>query len=287
MRFGLSIGNFAEWADPRLVAATAKDAEEAGWDGVFVWDHLVFVKAWRLPVGDPWTMLAAIGLATDRIRLGPMVTPLPRRRPQMVARQAATLDRLTRGRFVLGVGLGEPAVDEFGTFGEPEDRATRAAMLDEGLDVLAALWSGEPVTHRGRFYTVEDATFLPTPVQTPRIPVWVAATLGRDRPVVRAARWDGIHPVKYADDGSDVPFTPDDIAGLRARIGALRADASLTLDGYEVVVGGELTEAVRRAQAAACRELADAGATWWLHTVTPRGGSVDDHRAIVRVGPPR
>ena len=287
MRFGLSIGNFAEWSDPRLAADLARDAEAAGWDGVFVWDHLVFVKAWKLPVGDPWTILAAIGLATERVLLGPMVTPLPRRRPQMVARQVATLDRMTHGRFVLGVGLGEPAADEFGTFGEPEDRATRAAMLDEGLDVIAALWSGEAVTHRGRFYSIDDATFLPTPAQRPRVPVWVAATLGRDRPVVRAARWDGIHPVKYAEDGEDLPFTPEDVVGLRARIGALRLDAGLSMDGYEVVVGGELFEASRAAQAAACRDLADAGATWWLHTVTPRGGTVDEQRAIVRAGPPR
>ncbi len=292
MRFGLSIGNFAEWADPRLCADLARDAEAAGWDGVFVWDHLVFVKAWSLPVGDPWTILAAIGLATERVLLGPMVTPLPRRRPQMVARQTATIDRMTSGRFVLGVGLGEPAADEFGTFGEPEDRATRAAMLDEGLDVLTALWTGEPVTHRGRFYTVDDVAFLPTPVQQPRIPIWVAATIGHDRPLVRAARWDGVHPVKYVD-GADVPITPDDVIALRARIGALRAEAGRSMEGFEVVVGDEMTPAdatpgaARAARAAACRELAGAGVTWWHHVVTPRSGPPEDQRAIVRAGPPR
>lgn len=289
MRFGLSIGNFAEWADPRLCADLAREAEAAGWDGVFVWDHLVFVKAWSLPVGDPWTILAAIGLATERVLLGPMVTPLPRRRPQVVARQTATLDRLTGGRSVLGVGLGEPAADEFGTFGEPEDRATRAAMLDEGLGVLTALWSGEAVTHHGRFYQVDDATFIPTPVQRPRIPIWVAATIGHDRPLIRAARWDGVHPVKYLD-GEDVAITPDDVVALRARIGALRAEDGRTMEGYAVVIGGELRSirgAERASEAAACRELSDAGATWWLHTVTPRSGSPEEHFAIVRAGPPR
>ena len=287
MRYGLSIGNFAEYADARLVASLAREAEDAGWDGVFVWDHLAFVKAWRMPVGDPWTILAAIALATERVRLGPMVTPLPRRRPQMVARQTVTLDRLSGGRFVLGVGLGEPAVDEFATFGEPADRPTRAAMLDEGLEVLAALWSGGPVTHRGRFYTVDDVTFLPTPVQTPRIPVWVAATVGHDRPLIRAARWDGVHPVKYAEDGSDRAPGPEDVALMRARILGLRAAAGLPAEPYDFLSSGDMTETGRAEQTTMCRELQDAGATWWLHTVTPRGGPVEDHLSIIRDGPPR
>ena len=156
MRFGLSIANIGPYADARLVAGLARDAEAAGWDGVFVWDHLVFVKAWRPEVGDPWTILAAVALATERVRFGPMVTPLPRRRPQVVARQTVALDRLSGGRLVFGVGLGEPADDEYGTFGEPVDARVRAAMLDEGLEVLAALWTGEPVAHRGTHYTVDE-----------------------------------------------------------------------------------------------------------------------------------
>ncbi len=287
MRFGLSIGNFAEYADPRLVASVAREAEAAGWDGVFVWDHLAFVKAWRLPVGDPWTILAAVALATERVRLGPMVTPLPRRRPAVVARQTTTLDRLSGGRLVLGVGLGEPAEDDFASFGEPADRPTRAAMLDEALDVLAALWSGEAVTHHGRFYTVDDVAFLPTPAQSPRIPVWVAATIGHDRPLYRAARWDGVHPVKYAEDGSDRAPEPEDIAALRERILGLRADAGLPAAPYDVLGSGDMLWTGRAAQTTMCRELADAGATWWLHAVTPRGGSVDEHLAVIRDGPPR
>ena len=287
MKFGLSIGNFAEYADARLVASVAREAEAAGWDGVFVWDHLVFVKDWRLPVGDPWTILTAIALSTERVRLGPMVTPLPRRRPQMVARQTATLDRLSSGRLILGVGLGEPAEDEFATFGEPADRATRAAMLDEGLQVLSALWGGGAVNHRGRFYTVDDVTFLPTPAQSPRIPVWVAATIGHDRPLLRAARWDGVHPVKYAEDGEDLAPDPEDMAALRSRILALRAEAGLSTEPYDLVGSGDMLGTGRAAQTAMCRELADAGATWWLHFVTPRSGSVGDHLAAIRDGPPR
>ncbi len=286
MRYGLSIGNFAEYADARLVASVAREAEDAGWDGVFVWDHLTFVKAWRLPVGDRWTILAAVALATERVRLGPMVTPLPRRRPQVVARQTVTLDHLSGGRLVFGVGLGEPAEDEFTTFGEPADRGTRAAMLDESLEVVAALWSGEPVTRRGRFYTVDDVAFLPTPVQSPRIPVWVAATVGFDRPLVRAARWDGVHPVAYAEDGSDRSAEPADIAAMRTRILSLRADAGLPPGPYDILSSGDMTWSRRPAQVSICRELADAGATWWLHAVTPRGGPVDAHLAIIRDGPP-
>ncbi|MEI8333612.1 MAG: LLM class flavin-dependent oxidoreductase [Chloroflexota bacterium] len=292
MRFGLSVANIGEYADARLVAGLARDAEDAGWDGLFAWDHLVFVKAWRPEVGDAWTILAAVALATDRLRLGPMVTPLPRRRPQVVARQTATLDRLSGGRLVFGAGLGEPAEDEFGSFGEPTDRRTRAAMLDEGLEILAALWSGEAVTHHGAHYTVDDVTFLPRPVQVPRIPIWIAATVGHERPLRRAARWDGVHPVKYGPDGEDLPLTPEDVASMLADVRRFRTEAGLAGAGlarepFDVVALGEIDPTDRPGTRHSCAELAAAGATWWLQAVSPRGGDVATMRRLVRAGPPR
>ena len=174
MRSGLYIPLFDELADPALVARLCAEAEEAGWHGVFVWDHV----RWHEPVvdvADTQITLAAIASATERIRLGPMVTPLARRRPVKVARETATLDRLSNGRLTLGVGLGS---DEFGSeysiTGEELDERKRAQMLDEALEILQAAWSGELVQHRGEHYTVDGMRFLPRPVQRPGVPIWVA-----------------------------------------------------------------------------------------------------------------
>jgi alkanesulfonate monooxygenase SsuD/methylene tetrahydromethanopterin reductase-like flavin-dependent oxidoreductase (luciferase family) len=170
MRYAVSVPNFAEYGDVRTVAALATDAEAAGWDGFFVWDHLTYVKRRRLAIADPWILLAGVALATERLRLGPMVTPLPRRRPWKLARETVTLDRLSGGRLVLGVGLGTPPEDEYGSFGEPTDPVVRAAMLDEGLEVLTRLWTGETVSFRGRHYRVDEVAFQPTPLQRPASP---------------------------------------------------------------------------------------------------------------------
>ena len=161
MRSGLFIPLFDELADPALVARLSAEAEEAGWHGVFVWDNLRFVEP-VVDVADPWIALAAIAVATKEIRLGPMVTPLARRRPAKVARETATLDRLSGGRLTLGVGLGsDQFASEYSITGEELDDRRRARMLDESLEILAAAWSGESVHHRGEHYTVDGMSFLP------------------------------------------------------------------------------------------------------------------------------
>lgn len=179
MRSGLFLPLFDELADPALVARLSAAAEEAGWDAVFVWDHL----RWREPVvdvADPWITLTAIATATERIRIGPMVTPLARHRPVKVARESATLDWLSGGRLTLGVGLGnDQAGRELSITGEETDNRRRARMLDESLQILTAAWSGEPVHHRGEHYTIDGMRFLPRPVQRPGIPVWVGGFYGR------------------------------------------------------------------------------------------------------------
>jgi alkanesulfonate monooxygenase SsuD/methylene tetrahydromethanopterin reductase-like flavin-dependent oxidoreductase (luciferase family) len=188
MRSGLFIPLFDALADPAVVARLCVEAEEAGWHGAFVWDNLRFQEP-VVDVADPWITLAAIAFATRGIRLGPMITPLARRRPVKVARETATLDRLSGGRLTLGVGLGS---DHFGSelsiTGEELDDRRRARMLDASLEILTAAWSGEPVHRRGEHYTVDGMRFLPRPVQRPGVPVWVAGFYGKPRPLRRAAR---------------------------------------------------------------------------------------------------
>lgn len=251
MRHGLHLPNFGDFADPRVVADVARVADESGWDGVFVWDHVrpQLAPGDAPPTADVTVLLTAIALATSRVRFGALVTPLSRRRPAKVARETATLDRLSGGRLVVGVGLGNPPDAELADLGEEVDPVVRGAMLDEALDVLAGLWSGEPVRHRGRHFTVEDVRFAPTPLQRPRPPVWVAATWpGHPRPLRRAARWDGVVPISSDTEGQAL-LTPEEVAAVRAAVG--RYDV-----GFAVVASG-----VAGADPA---PYAEAGATWWL-----------------------
>jgi alkanesulfonate monooxygenase SsuD/methylene tetrahydromethanopterin reductase-like flavin-dependent oxidoreductase (luciferase family) len=259
---------FDALADPARVARLAAEAEEAGWDGFFVWDHL----RWRAPVrqvADPWVTLTAMATATGRLRLGPMVTPLARRRPAKLARETATLDRLSGGRLVLGAGLGS---DRFGAelsaTGEEVDDRRRAAMLDEALSIVTAAWSGEPVHHHGDHYTVDGMQFLPRPVQEPGVPVWVAGFPGNLRPIRRAARYDGFFPVNL--DG------PDRLAEIAATVDGLRAGAT---DPFDLVVA--LAPGTDPAPYAA------AGATWWLTDFDPEELPLDRVRGVLRDGPAR
>ncbi len=272
MRYGIEVVNLGEFADPRVVVRLAQTAEAAGWEGLFVWDHLGFV--WGAPSGDPWVILAAVAASTTHLRLGTAVTPLPRRRPQIVAQTLATLDILCEGRVVFGVGLGGvPA--EYTAFGEPGEAKVRAAMLDEGLDVLNRLWSGEKVIHHGQHYTVEGVTLAPLPVQRPRIPIWI----GGDSPPAlrRAARWDGWIIGAVSPDGK-MTRTPEQIAGQVAAIRQHRNGAApfdVALDGYS-----------GPGDRALAREYEAAGATWWLESVHGMRGSVEEMLARLAAGPP-
>ncbi|MBO0871600.1 MAG: LLM class flavin-dependent oxidoreductase, partial [Micromonosporaceae bacterium] len=197
MRFSVNLPNFGDFADARTVASVAAAAEAAGWDALFVWDHVVHSKQLRRgqPFGDPWMLLTAAALATTRIRLGTLVTPVARRRPEVLARQVATLDAVSGGRVIFAAGLGAPIEDEYGSFGDTTEPAVLAQRLDEGLDLLARYWSGERVEHEGKHYRVRDVQLLPATVQRPRPPVWIAAFWPNRRPVRRAARWDGVVPL--------------------------------------------------------------------------------------------
>ena len=262
MRYGICLANIGRYADPRVGVRVAEAAEASGWDGVFIWDHLAFV--WGPPAVDPWITLASIASATSRVRIGTAVTPVARRRPHVLAHQVATLDLLSAGRVIFGAGLGG-SESEFGKFGEPTEAKVRAAMLDEGLEVIRQLWSGEEVTHHGEHFTVDGVTLAPTPVQE-RVPVWI----GGNRPASlrRAARWDGW--LADSADPTGMTMGPADIARSIERIGRR--------DGFDIAVLGQSD----RGDPA---QYASAGATWWLENLHDHRGSIDDVLALVDRGP--
>ncbi len=247
---GIFVAPFDELVEPRLLAELAAEAERRGWDGFFVWDHIRY----RPPaeaVADPWVVLSAIACATERLRIGPMVTPLSRRRMQKLARETVTLDHLSGGRLTLGVGLGSTRSGELHEFGEVEDARERARLLDEGLDRLSAFWAGE---------------FKPPPIQQPRIPVWVAARWPNRRPVRRAARWDGLFPIEMPG--------PDALATLADEVRALRGES----DGdFDLVVELEQPEDD-------VTGWVQAGATWVLTGFGPQPREAQV-RAAIQAGP--
>jgi alkanesulfonate monooxygenase SsuD/methylene tetrahydromethanopterin reductase-like flavin-dependent oxidoreductase (luciferase family) len=265
MRFAVNVPNFDAFADPRVVADLARRAEQAGWDALFVWDHVTGTKRKRREISDPWVLLTAAALATSRIRLGTMITPVPRRRVSKLAREVTTLDRLTGGRMILGVGLGAPVEDEYGSWGEPTDLRRLATRLDEGLFVLNKLWSGEPVSFHGQELVVEDVTFAPVPVQRPRVPVWVAGEWPAKPPMRRAARWDGAAPLIYADGPGSTPRPdPATVRELSGFLAECREREGRTGEPFDLALSG-VTDPESAADIIG--PLAEAGATWWQECV--------------------
>ncbi len=284
MRYGLALPNGGAWGDAWTLAELAHLAEESGWDGVFLEDYIIWQNRQDVPTYDPWVTLAAMAMRTKRIRLGTTVTPLARRRPWKVARETVTLDHLSNGRIILGVGLGDTGESvgtdaSFTHFGEVTEAKQRAQMLDEALDVIVGLWSGEPFSYEGQHYRVKEVTLLPRPVQTPRIPIWVGGGWPLKGPTRRAARWDGSclykHQVHY--------MTPDDVRALKAV--AQRQRGSLA--GYDIAVGGSRRRPDWDEERAYIRSLAEAGATWWSEYISPDVGDLETVRACIQRGPLR
>jgi probable F420-dependent oxidoreductase len=259
---GLAVPNFAE--DPAELIEMGVAAERAGFDGFFLWDHIVFSDRGDGPaIVDPWLVLAVVAARTSRIRLGTMITPVPRRRPWQLARQTATLDVLSGGRLILGVGIGSPAYGDFGIFHEPTGARERAELLDEGLAVLAGLWTGERFAHAGEHFRVQPVRFRPRPVQQPRIPIWVGGVLPAARPIQRASRWDGMVPIRYADERL-TRVSVEDIADVRDRIAAARGSA----DGMDLVVWSDVEpEPAGLSPTLAAYE--QVGTTWWIESARP------------------
>lgn len=278
MRYGFYLPNFGYCGDARLLGELAHEAEAAGWDGFFLWDHVRFPH--QEPHADPWMALAVMAIRTERLRLGPMVTPLARRRPWKLARETVTLDHLSNGRLTFGVG-GGILPQEFAAFGDPSDATTRAEMLDEGLALLTALWSGEPVTHEGRHYRAKTEAFA-APVQRPRPPIWVAGTWPYRAPFRRAARWDGVFPIHKNFEAGEI-ISPADLRDIVTYIGEHRTSA----DPFDVVASGLTQGGHTQADVDAVAPFQEAGATWWLEFGFPWATPLEDLRVRIKKGPPR
>ncbi len=268
------------------IAELAKQAEVAGWNGVFIPDCIA-IDQLDDPASlgfDPWIALAAIALHTQQIRIGTMITPVSRRRPWKLARETTSLDHLSHGRMVLPVGLG--ALDDvgFGRVGEATERKVRAQLLDEGLAILDRLWSGQRFSYDGTHYHVQDIQFLPTPVQQPRIPVWIVAAWPRMKSMQRAFHWDGVMPMKMENSGTMSSMAPDDIRAMKEYLLAQRANQPIDIIIEGETPGDDLSTAIAHLQ-----PYADAGVTWWLETMwgarTGYDGS-DGVRKRILQGPP-
>lgn len=279
MKLGVDIPNFGRFGDPRAIADFARRVEDAGWDGLSLWDH---INLRGNAMADPWVALSAAATVTERISLQMLVTPTPRRRPWKLARECVSLDQLSNGRFVFGVGIGNPPDSEFAAFGDPTDDRRRGDMLDESLDILTGLWSGEPFSYDGEHYRLDDVQFQPTPIQQPRIPIWVAGVWPRKKPFRRAARWDGVAAIAVDERGDFRDVTPQDVKDIRAYIDEHR----LTDEPYEVaMVGGWPADPVAAGDHLA--EYAAAGVTWFRTGWAPwLDFSIEEWIESVLEGPP-
>jgi alkanesulfonate monooxygenase SsuD/methylene tetrahydromethanopterin reductase-like flavin-dependent oxidoreductase (luciferase family) len=244
--------------DPRTVAERAAEAEAAGWDGVFTYDAIA--------VGDdllydPWVTLAAMAMRTSRVTLGAMVFAPSRRRPWKLAKEAASIDILSNGRLVLPVGIGARDDMGFGNVGEATSAKARAELLDETLAILDGLGSGEPFAFAGEHYRFGPMTLRPTPVQRPRIPVWVIGAWPHVRSMRRTVRWDGI--VVQAQKGEG---TATDASTLRDVVDWVNRERPVELRDrpFEIVVDGVTPAGDAAAAAAIVRAQEEAGATWWI-----------------------
>lgn len=258
MKFGIYLTNFGPFGDAKVLANLAQDAEGSGWDGFFLWDH---IAGMGFPIVDTWVALAAISLNTERIRIGTTVTPLPRRRTWKVARETVSIDHLSNGRLTLGVGIGGGEW-AWGDLGEQTDLKVRGVMLDESLSILVGLWSGEPFKFEGQHFHIKDTQFLPTPVQSPRIPIWVGGFWPNKAPFHRASCWDGVFPLFQVDtEAQELAQLDEAISYVNARR-VSPTPIDLVCTGFTYLDQPELA-------AETIRQRALLGMTWWLESITP------------------
>lgn len=260
--------------EPATIADLAREVEEAGWDGAFYWDGICIGA---FDTFDPWVVMAAMAVRTSRVRIGAMLTPPARRRPWKLARETMTLDHLSGGRLVLPVGLGATDDGGFSKVGEPTDKRVRAQLFDESLEILTGLWSGEPFSYGGEHYEVREMTFLPKPVQSPRIPIWVVGAWPSRKSMNRALRYDGL--LAYTTRGE---VTPGDIREMKRYAGENREEGT----PFDVVVEGETPGDDPERAREIVHPYSEAGATWWIESPWTPPNDPDALRERVRQGPP-
>ena len=277
LRCAVGVPNVGEYGDPRLLVDLACRAESSGWDGLFVWDHLAYGEpGWA--VADSYMSVAAIAARTNRIRVGVLIAALARRRPWKFAREMATLDVLSEGRLIVGVGLGSLGREEFAAFGEDPDPGRRHELIDEGLDIVCGLWSGQPFSYEGRHYRVAESLFLPSPIQQPRPPIWIGGRWPTRRSFRRAARFDGVFPTFEGVGHTELP-TPEQLKAVVEYTQSHRIDQATAFD---VVLEGQ--------SAGQDHELVGAyqevGLTWWIEKLGWFRGPLDYTRSRIERGPP-
>jgi hypothetical protein len=278
VHYGLYVPNFGKASDPRKLAELGADAERFGWDGFFLWDHLIEYDK-RVQLADSFTALAAIAMKTKRIRIGTTVSPLPRLSPWAVARQTATLDHLSGGRMTLGVGLGGEESCGYKEFGEDANNNVLAEKLDESLEIITGLWSGKNFSYKGKHYRIKGATFLPPPMQKPRIPIWVGGMWPNKPPFRRAAKWDGMIPLKHPGG----LLKPKDLHVIVDYTMKQRKSR----EHFDVAVIGWTVSKYPEKNSEKLMPYVEAGMTWWLESLYTKRDSPEDMRARIRKGPPR
>jgi alkanesulfonate monooxygenase SsuD/methylene tetrahydromethanopterin reductase-like flavin-dependent oxidoreductase (luciferase family) len=282
MNFGLALPNcHGDFSDVRLVADVAHEAEEAGWDGVFLWDHIG--DKWGDEVSDPWIMLAAIAMKTQRLKLGTMVTPITRRRPWKLAREVVTLDHLSDGRMILGVGSGGGI--EYINYHEAGDPKTYGARTDEALEVLSLLWSGEHISYAGQYYQLENVRHLPRPLQQPRIPIWIGGVWPNKRPMQRAAQWDGVCPIGKGVSMTQ-QMTPEQAYECFQYV-RLQQTEEQQGHAYARVQWGILEGKDRGYDMALVESYEAVAVNWWIENISWKRGTLQELRSYIRQGPPR
>lgn len=279
IKYGISLINFNELADPEIIIDLAIEAEKAGWDGIFLPEHQVFDKKAIYHITETWVLLSAIASRTEKIKIGTGVVALPRYNPWWFAKMTATLDVLSKGRLILGLGLGGPET-EFETFGEEYDLKFFAEKMDESLEIIQGLWTGEPFSFSGNHYTIKEATFLPKPIQAPRIPLIFGGMWPSKKPFIRGAKYDGIMPIhkNFPQD-----LTPDELKQIISIVNSHRS----VDDPFEIMISGTgFFTPDRRVEL--IQPYIDIGITWWLeHVNTLMQPSVGAMRELVKQGPPK
>jgi hypothetical protein len=276
----MKYGFVVDGADVHTIGEITEEAEAAGWDGVFIADAVaISVKNFPpFPLFDPWVVLTVMAMRSKRLRIGTLITPVSRRRPWKLAHEAVAVDHVSNGRLTIGVGMGAASDDgAFFKVGEEMDLKIRAQRVDEGLAIIAGLWTGKPFSFKGDHYRITDMTLTPSSVQAPRIPIWVVGVWPKPKSMLRAVKWDGIIPQKYKSHDN---LTPAEIKEVKRFIDEHRREDT----PFDIIVGGKTPGSKSKKAAQTVRSYEEAGATWWLENVSFL--APEKFRSRIKQGPP-